>query len=111
MPYRRYDSIFSTQARCEALVAVADAGSITEAAKNLGQAQPPLTNLIKRLERESGMKLFERRGNHGSRPTTAGAVAVDRARLILHHMREAEKAVERAREVFEGEGVKGEGSC
>ena len=42
------------------LLAVADAGSLTHAAEALGVAQPALSQALKRLEEDWGVRLFDR---------------------------------------------------
>jgi LysR family carnitine catabolism transcriptional activator len=49
-----------TVRQLETLVAVADAGSIREAAARLGISQPALSETIKRVEDELGVRMFER---------------------------------------------------
>ncbi|EME63362.1 LysR family transcriptional regulator [Amycolatopsis decaplanina] len=66
----------------ECLVAVLDAGSVTEAAARLHLSQPALSHQLAALEKEIGTPLVERLPR-GVRPTTAGrAVAAD-ARAAL----------------------------
>lgn len=64
------------------LCAIADAGSVTKAAANLGLAQPALAAQLKRIERAIGRELFDR-GRHGARPTPLGELVLTRARLLL----------------------------
>ncbi|HUG21701.1 LysR family transcriptional regulator [Piscinibacter sp.] len=80
-------------------VAVAEAGSFRLAAERLFMAQPPLSVAIQRLEREIGVKLFER-GARGVRLTAPGALALDAARKCL---RDAEDVVSSARAADQGE--------
>jgi DNA-binding transcriptional LysR family regulator len=63
-------------------VAVADHGSFSHAAEQLGIAQPPLSQQIKHLEEELGVRLFQRLAR-GVRPTEIGAGLVEQARDIL----------------------------
>src|ERR1700742_2222152 len=63
-------------------VAVADHGSFSHAAEQLGIAQPPLSQQIKLLEEELGVRLFQRLPR-GVRPAEIGAVLVEQARDIL----------------------------
>src|SRR5688572_1076538 len=44
----------------ETLVAAADAGSFSAAAARLGISQPALSETIRRLEAETGLRLFDR---------------------------------------------------
>jgi len=68
--------------RC--VVAIAEAGSLTRAAELLGLAQPALTQMLNRLEREVGTKLFTRT-RRGATLTEAGLAVVDDLRASLAH--------------------------
>ncbi|MCX2561516.1 LysR family transcriptional regulator [Acetobacter farinalis] len=63
-------------------VTVADHGSITRAAEELGMEQPPLSQQIKQLEQKLGVALFERQ-TRGVTLTEIGATLLPRARTIL----------------------------
>lgn len=79
----------------EALVAVAEQGSVTRAAALLQVAQPALSRRLQALEREVGVSLL-RRAPRGAVPTAAGDELVRRGRRLL---RGAAAAVEAARDV------------
>lgn len=64
------------------VVAVADAASFTEAAKNLFVAQPALSRKVAQIEREFGAEFFVRSGRQ-VRLTEAGEVFCKRARHVL----------------------------
>ena len=64
------------------VVAVADAGSFTEAAKNLFVAQPALSRKVAQIEREFGTEFFARSGRR-VRLTEAGKVFCKRARHVI----------------------------
>lgn len=64
------------------VVAVADAGSFTEAAKNLFVAQPALSRKVAQIEREFGTEFFARSGRR-VRLTEAGKVFCKRARQVM----------------------------
>ena len=81
----------------EVFLAVAEAGSITRAARVLSTAQPSLSATIIGLERELGGALFERHGR-GVRLTPAGEALVGPARRTLRSFRQAEVAVHGASE-------------
>lgn len=66
----------------ECLVAVLDAGSITEAAARLHLSQPALSHQIGALERELGTPVLERLPR-GVRPTAAGRAVLPDARAAL----------------------------
>ncbi|MBB1255529.1 LysR family transcriptional regulator [Streptomyces alkaliterrae] len=74
--------------------AIADAGSLTKAASNLGLAQPALSAQLKRIERTLGGELFVR-GRRGVRPTPLGELVLDRTRLVLPAVRELQEEAAR----------------
>ncbi|MEV0492355.1 LysR family transcriptional regulator [Streptomyces atratus] len=71
--------------RLAALVAVAEAGSITRAAARLGYTAPALSQQLAKLEREAGAALLVRH-HRGARLTAAGELLVVRARRVLDEM-------------------------
>ncbi|MEU4312203.1 LysR family transcriptional regulator [Nocardia sp. NPDC024068] len=71
-----------------ALVTVAEAGSVTGAARLLHLVQPAVTRQIRSLEQELGVPLFERT-RQGMRLTAAGTVLVERARRALTELERA----------------------
>jgi DNA-binding transcriptional LysR family regulator len=75
-------------------VAVAEAGSVVNAAKSLNLAQPALSRQIQALERLVGVTLFERLP-HGVRLSKAGRAFLADARRTLTA---AQRAVARARD-------------
>jgi DNA-binding transcriptional LysR family regulator len=81
--------------RC--FVAVAEEGHITRAAERLGMQQPPLSQLIKAIERELGAQLLLRQAR-GVALTEAGRTLLDHARAQLaqyDRMLEATRAAAR----------------
>lgn len=75
--------------RLLALVAVADAGSISAAAGKLGYTPPALSQQLAKLEREVRMPLLVRH-RRGARLTAAGELLVQRTRAIEEILRNAE---------------------
>jgi DNA-binding transcriptional LysR family regulator len=63
-------------------VAVADAGTFTQAAERMYIAQPTLSQQIRRLEEMVGTPLFRRR-REGVRLTEAGMVLLEESRTVL----------------------------
>src|ERR1700733_2438115 len=63
-------------------VAVADAGTFTQAAEQMFTAQPTLSQQIRRLEEIVGTPLLQRR-REGLRLTAAGHVLLDASRNVL----------------------------
>lgn len=61
---------------------IAEEGSITAAAKKLSMAQPPLSQQLKQLEEELGVKLMER-GARNIQLTDAGIILQNRAKQII----------------------------
>lgn len=74
-------------------VAVADAGSISEAAQRCFISQPALSTALKQLESQLGAQLFER-GRHGARLTTMGDSLVRQARRVLGEVSRLEELAE-----------------
>ena len=86
------------------LVAVAEAGSLTEAAqRQLHTSQPSLSRQIRDLEKEVGVELLSR-SVHGVALTPAGEGFIDHARQALIHVdaavEAARKAAQPARRTF-----------
>ena len=82
--------------RC--ILAIAEAGSLTRAAEQLGLAQPALTQTLNRLEQELGTPLFLR-NRRGAALTEAGLAIVDDIRASLAY---GDAATERARAMAAG---------
>ena len=68
------------------VVEVAHSESITTAAYTLSISQPALTRSIADVERQLGVKLFERM-RRGMRLTEAGRVFVDHAQRVIKECR------------------------
>jgi len=77
-----------------AFVAIADAGSVSHAARELYLTQPAVTRRLQRLERLLGTPLLDRR----RRPfalTEAGRAALEQSRRVLHSVQELRAATAR----------------
>ncbi len=68
-------------------LACVDEGNVTRAGQRIHAAQPTLSHAIRRLERETGTRLLERRPRHRVRPTPAGELLATRARRALDVIR------------------------
>lgn len=77
----------------QALIAVADHGGISAAARELRCAQPALTRRLQRLERRLGSELLERHAG-GSRLSPAGRRLVARARPAVEALAALDTAPE-----------------
>ncbi|GAA3209593.1 LysR family transcriptional regulator [Nonomuraea helvata] len=73
-------------------VAVAGAGTVTEAANTLGLAPASVSEQVRRLEQSLGVTLFERTPQ-GMRLTEPGATLLARAQELLDHADEVRRAV------------------
>ena len=67
----------------KSLVAVSEAGAITEAASRLGLTQPALTRRIQQLEEEFGAELLSR-SRKGARLTEMGVLVEREARALIN---------------------------
>lgn len=76
----------------EYVVAVAEHGTFTSAARSVPVSQPALSQGIQALERELGVELFARIGRNVRR-TPAGDALLEPARQILRDVRSAQAAV------------------
>ncbi len=72
--------------------AIAQSATLTQAAKQLGLAQPTLSQQLSKLEQKIGAKLFDR-GLNQMELTNAGRYLLRRAQIILHEVDEAQSAL------------------
>ncbi|TXK80016.1 LysR family transcriptional regulator [Paenibacillus sp. N3.4] len=82
-------------------IAIAEEKQITAAAKKLHMAQPPLSQQLKQLEQDLGVKLFDKRGRY-LQLTEAGTTLYRYAVRITKDMEEAQTEVTQI-----GSGVRG----
>jgi LysR family transcriptional regulator, regulator of abg operon len=80
--------------KIDQFVAVADAGSIRGAARQLGMSQPALTRALQQLEKELGVTLMRRSGL-GVSITDAGSTFLARARVAQAEIRKATEEAQR----------------
>jgi DNA-binding transcriptional LysR family regulator len=71
------------------LVAVAEEGQFTRAARNLHVAQPALSQAISQLENDLGIELLQRHAR-GVTPTPAGEIVLAKARVALAATKDAQ---------------------
>jgi DNA-binding transcriptional LysR family regulator len=80
----------------------AETSNLSEAAKQLHLTQPAVSNQIKLLEQELGVKLFIR-SNTGLKMTESGELLLPWARRLLHDMDDLEDMMSSIEEIFAGE--------
>ena len=83
--------------RLQVLATVVDAGSVTAAATRLGYTPSSVSQQLSVLERETGVRLFEKHGR-GIRPTEAGVLLAEHAIGVLRSVSDAEDAMADLRE-------------
>jgi len=83
----------------ESLIAAAETGSFSSAARHLGKAQSAVSTAIAHLELDLGCPLFDRRGRL-PRLTAAGEALVHEARAVL---RQCQRLEARAASIAQGE--------
>jgi Transcriptional regulator len=84
------------------VVAVARTGNFSRAAKLCHVAQPSLSQQIQKLEKELGVRLFERHRTR-TRLTAAGERFLPRAERVLHELEEARREAEHIHALVQGE--------
>ena len=90
-----------TDKQLRAFHAVAETGSVTEAARRLGLTQPAVTVQVRTLERERGVRLFDR-GPEGLAPTEAGVALYRITRRLFRLYQDAADALQGAAELTFG---------
>jgi DNA-binding transcriptional LysR family regulator len=86
----------------EVVIAVAEEGGFSAAARRLHVVQSAVSSTVRALERELGTPLFHRT-THRVAPTPAGRAFLPAARAALHAAEEARAAVDLARGELRGE--------
>jgi DNA-binding transcriptional LysR family regulator len=82
--------------------AVAEAGSVSRAAKDLGMTQPPVSHALAKLERELGVRLLDRTAK-GVRPTQAGLYLLEKGGQLVAERKRVEETLR-----LMGEGAVGD---
>lgn len=90
-----------TDKQLRAFHAVAETGSVTEAARRLGLTQPAVTVQVRALERERGVQLFDR-GTGGLVPTEAGEALHRITRRLFRLYQDAADALQGAADLTFG---------
>ena len=88
---RRYGSLKFTQ--LQLLVALGDTGGLRRAAKAVDMAQPVATRVLRDLEHQLGVVLFDR-SRRGMAPTSYGTAMIRHAALMLADMERAQGDLE-----------------
>jgi DNA-binding transcriptional LysR family regulator len=70
------------------VVATADSGNLTEAARRLNISQPSISAALAQVETELGVQIFVRHHARGVTPTAAGKRVINEARALLNHARD-----------------------
>jgi len=87
--------------RLQALLVVAETGSIAGAARKLSVTAPAVTKAVRQLERDYDAEFFIR-ARSGVTPTPAGAAMIRRARLVFNELDHAQDEVREIRGIGHG---------
>lgn len=87
--------------RLKCFVAVYEQGSVSAAATRLHMTQPPLSMLLRKLEDELGVTLFDRTG-HRLVPTATGALFYLRAKALLANLQTMRRELREAEQGARG---------
>lgn len=85
------------------IVAVADCGTVSMAARQLNISQPSVSSALNSVEETLGVQLFLRHHARGITPTVAGRHFINEARLLLKQSRDFERNVESLGATITGE--------
>ena len=83
------------------IATIAEAGSLTAAARELALSQPALTKQLRKIEQALGVTLFER-GMRGVQPTEYGLALLPRARIVRAQAAQAAEEMSQMRGRREG---------
>ena len=72
-----------TLRQLEYVIAVGEAGGVTQAAERVNVSAPSISTAIAQVEAEFGLPLFIRKHAHGLTPTPAGRAFLAQARVVL----------------------------
>ncbi|MDR0332795.1 MAG: hydrogen peroxide-inducible genes activator [Dysgonamonadaceae bacterium] len=86
----------------EYIVAVDNYRHFEKAAEACFITQPTLSAMIKKLEQELDLKIFDR-SMHPIRPTSAGNLIIEQARIALRNFRQIKEISENERNMIQGE--------
>ena len=84
------------------LLAVAEAGTVRQASKNVHRSQSSITKSIQQLEQYLGVELLHR-ASHGVTPTAVGKALIARAKVVEAELRQARNDIETVRGAGAGE--------
>src|SRR5574337_179486 len=87
--------------RLKCFVAVYEQGSVSAAATRLHMTQPPLSILLRKLEDELGVTLFDRSG-HRLAPTATGELFYLRAKALLDNLQTMRRELREAEQGARG---------
>ncbi len=87
----------------QAIIAIAETGSFTQAAMQLNLTQPGISHSVRELESKLGVRLFERRRGEGASLTNAGSRALIEARVALVHLERLEHTAWAESKLLSGE--------